>query len=44
MNPMKDFLQNIVSGKFNNAEETRKFYLDNVYGNEEKIRRLENQA
>ena len=26
MNPVKNVLQNIVSGKFNNAEEARKFY------------------
>ena len=46
MNPVKIFVQNIVSGKFNNAEEARKFYLDNVYGDEQKqkIKRLHNQT
>ena len=42
-NPVKCFLQNIVSAKFNNAEEARKFYLDNFYGDEKKIKRLDNQ-
>ena len=37
MNPVKNFLQNIVSGKFNNSEEARKFYLD-VYGDEQKYK------
>ena len=37
MNPVKNFLQNIVSGKFNNSEEVRKFYLD-VYGDEQKYK------
>ena len=44
MNPVKHFLQNIVSGKFNNAEEARKFYLDNVYGDKQKLRKLDNQT
>ena len=44
MNPVNMFLQNILSGKFNNAEEARKLYLDNVYGDEPKIKRLDNQA
>ena len=35
-NPVKCFLQNIVSAKFNNAEEARKFYLDNFYRDEKK--------
>ena len=38
MIPVKYFVQNIVSGKFNNAEEARKFYLDSVYGDEQKVR------
>ena len=44
MNPVKNYLQNIVSGKFNNGEEARKFYLDNVYGDEQTIKRLDNQT
>ena len=42
MNPVKKLLQNIVSRKFNNTEEARIFYLDNVYGDEQKIKRLDN--
>ena len=44
MNPVKNVLQNIVSRKFNTAEEAIKFYLDNVYGDEQKLRRLDNQT
>ena len=44
MNPVKTFLQNIVSGKFNNAEEAKKIYLDNIYGDKQKIKRLDNQT
>ena len=44
INPVKHFLQNIVSGKFNNADEARKFYLDNAYEDEQKIRSLDNQT
>ena len=34
MIPVKIFLQDIVSGKFKNAEEAKEMYLDNVYGDE----------
>ena len=44
MNPAEIFLQNIVSGKFINAEEAKKIYLDNFHGDEQKIRRLDNQT
>ena len=44
MNPVKTFLQYIVSGKFNNAEEAKKMYLDNVYGDEQKIRKSDNRT
>ena len=36
MNHKNFFLQNIVSGKFINAEEATKFYLENVYGDKQK--------
>ena len=42
MNPVKKFLQDIVSGKFNNAEEAKKIYLDNVYKDEQKLRKSDN--
>ena len=35
MNPVKDFLQDIVSGKFNNAKQATNMYINNVYGDEE---------
>ena len=44
MIPVKSFLQNIVSGKFNNAEGASKFYLYSVYGDEQKVRWLDNQT
>ena len=42
MNPVKICLQDIVSGTFNNAEEARKMYLNNVYTVEQKIRKSDN--
>ena len=39
MNTVKIFLQDIVSGKFNNAEEAKKMYSNNVYTDEQKIRK-----
>ena len=44
MHPANIFLQDIVSGKFNNAKEANKMSLDNVYGDEEKIRRSDNRT
>ena len=37
MKPVKIFLQNILSGKFANAEESKKCDFDNVYGDEQKM-------
>ena len=39
----KDFLPDIVSGKVNNAKEAKNMYLNNVYGDEEKIRKSDNK-
>ena len=39
MNTVKFFLQDIVSGKFNNAEEAKKMYSNNVYTDEQKTRK-----
>ena len=36
MSPVKKILQDIVNGKFNNAEEPKKMYLDNLYEDEKK--------
>ena len=45
MNPVKKILQDsIVSRKFNNAEEAKKMYLDNVFRDEEKISQIINQT
>ena len=44
MNAVKMFLQDIVSGKFNNAKEAKNMYLNNVYGDEEKIRMSDNKT
>ena len=44
MNPVKFFLQDIVSGKFNNEKEIKNMYLNNVYGDEGKRRKSDNKA
>ena len=44
MNLVKFFLQDIVIGKFNNPKEAEKMYLDNIYGDEVKIRRSDNRT
>ena len=44
MNPVKKVLQDIVSGKFNNAEEVKKMYLSNVYVDEQQIRKPGNRT
>ena len=43
MNPVKNVLQYIVSGKINDKKEAKKMYLDNVYENEQKIRKSDNK-
>ena len=43
MNPVKNVLQDIVSGKINDKKEAKKMYLDNVYENEQKIRKSDNK-
>ena len=42
MNPVKIFLQDIVSGKFNNAGKAKKMYLDNAYEYEQKMIKSDN--
>ena len=44
MNPAKNFLQDILSGEFNNAKEAKNMYLNNLYGDEEKIRKSGNKT
>ena len=34
----------MVSGKFNNAKEAKNMYLNNVYGDEEKLRKSDNRT
>ena len=36
-------MPDIVSGKVNNAKEAKNMYLNNVYGDEEKIRKSDNK-
>ena len=36
MNPVKNFLQEIVSGKFNDEKEAKEWYKSTVYENEKK--------
>ena len=43
MNRAKIFLEDIVDKKFDNAEEARIWYLDNVYDQEKKIRGIDNK-
>ena len=44
MNPVKKILQDILSGEFNNAKEAKNMYLNNLYGDEEKIRKSGNKT
>ena len=44
MNPVKHFLQNIVSGKFDDEKEAKEMYINNVYKGEQKIRRLDSKT
>ena len=44
MNLVKKIFKNIVSGEFDNTKEAYKFYADNVYEDEQKIRSLSNRA
>ena len=43
MNPVKFFLQDIVNGSFSNAEEAKKDYINNIYGDEKKVRKAYNK-
>ena len=43
MNRVKIFLEGIVDKKFNNAEEARIWYLNNIYDQEKKIRGIDNK-
>ena len=43
MNRVKIFLEGIVDKKFNNAEEARIWYLNNIYDQEKKIRGIGNK-
>ena len=40
MNPVKILLQDLVCGKFNNTEEARKVYLNSVYTDEQKKKKV----
>ena len=44
MNRVKIFLKDIVDKKFNNAEEARIWYLNNIYDQEKKIRGIDNKT
>ena len=44
MNLVKHFLQNIISGKFNDEKEVKKMYINNAYKGEQKISRLDNKT
>ena len=43
MNRVKIFLEYITDKKFNNVEEDRKWYLNNIYDQENKIRGVDNK-
>ena len=44
MNPVKYFLQNIVSGQFNDEREAKEMYINNVYKEEQKVRNLDSKT
>ena len=44
MIPVKTFLQDIVSGKFNSAQEAKKRYGDTVYKDEKVVRKSDNKT
>ena len=44
MNLVKHFLQNIISGKFNDEKEVKKIYVNNAYKGEQEISRLDNKT
>ena len=44
MNRVKTFLEDIVDKKFNTAEESRIWYLNNFYDQEKKIRGIDNKT
>ena len=44
MSLVKHFLQNIVSGKFDDEKDNKEMYINNVYKGEQKITRLDSKA
>ena len=44
MNRVKSFLEDIVDKKFDNAEEARIWYVNNIFDQEKKIKRTENKT
>ena len=44
MNPVKNFLQDIVNGKFNDEKEAKNMYLNSIYKDGQKIRKSANKT